>query len=341
MPDPLITPEMAAWLEQKRAELQGAYASDKEAQTGEDRKALLMQFAQSFANRRPTQIAPRKVGDAKEQFGAMAGLEDKAVGHSIAARNKFDPLLDLRRQKLEGEVAKLRGTGEDALEPELVTRAKKVAVPTEKRKREAVIADILAAEKATADRSASVTKEKATAEAKAKELGAKDLDDLRKEFQGLPMFKDAAQVATAYDKVQNTSDSGAGDMALIFGFMKILDPGSTVREGEYATAENVGSVPQRVATQYNKAVSGEKLAPDVRKSFKTEAKRLFDAQMVRYRKAAEEYKRLAGGRGLDPKDVVLDVGMGASPDEPPVPGAVKSKSGKWMQKNAAGQWEYL
>ena len=35
----------------------------------------------------------------------------------------------------------------------------------------------------------------------------------------------------------------AGDMALIFSYMKMLDPNSTVREGEYATAQDAGSIP--------------------------------------------------------------------------------------------------
>lgn len=221
-----------------------------------------------------------------------------------------DPLVGLKGQKLEAEIEKLRGGATpDVLEPELIERAGKVKVPTEKRKREAVIADILAAEKSAADRGVASDREKATADAKAQADRAKDLDDLRKEFQGLPIYRDAVQVATSFDKVQNTSDSGAGDMSLIFGYMKILDPGSTVREGEYATAESVGSVPQRIWTQYNKAVAGERLSPEVRRSFKEEAKRIYDGQMVRFRKAASEFGRIATERGHKPGDVVLDLGM--------------------------------
>ena len=42
-------------------------------------------------------------------------------------------------------------------------------------------------------------------------------------------------------------------MALIFGFMKTQDPTSTVREGEFATAENArGMVGPHVRRMYNR-----------------------------------------------------------------------------------------
>ena len=59
---------------------------------------------------------------------------------------------------------------------------------------------------------------------------------------------------------------GVADVAMIFQFMKSLDPDSVVREGEYATASNAGlGVPERVWRLYNSAIDGEILLPEVRK----------------------------------------------------------------------------
>src|SRR3990167_7070520 len=57
-------------------------------------------------------------------------------------------------------------------------------------------------------------------------------------------------VKEGYNRVAaSMRGTAAGDMSLIFGIMKMLDSNSTVREGEYATAQNAGSIPDRVRAQ--------------------------------------------------------------------------------------------
>ena len=65
----------------------------------------------------------------------------------------------------------------------------------------------------------------------------------------------------AFGRIQaSASDpSPAGDLALIFNFMKVLDPGSTVREGEFATAQNSAGVPERIRNTANRVLRGERL----------------------------------------------------------------------------------
>ena len=67
------------------------------------------------------------------------------------------------------------------------------------------------------------------------------------------------------------------DMAMIFTYMKILDPQSTVREGEFATAEQTTGVPGYVVNLYNRALQGTRLNPEQRRNFLTEAKGLRQA----------------------------------------------------------------
>jgi hypothetical protein len=65
-----------------------------------------------------------------------------------------------------------------------------------------------------------------------------------------------------------TPDSPAGDQALVFNFMKMLDPGSAVLPGEYASASNTAGVPDAVLTLYNRVLrEGQRLTPEQRADF--------------------------------------------------------------------------
>jgi hypothetical protein len=143
----------------------------------------------------------------------------------------------------------------------------------------------------------------------AKETSSKDAADLRKEFQGLATYKNTQGVAESAKKILSTGESGPGDVSMIFAFMKMVDPTSTVREGEFATAEQAGGVPARLVSTYNKLLTGERLSPDVRRQFKEEARTLLRAQVDRFEETAKPYRRLAESRGINPSDVVLDLGL--------------------------------
>ena len=147
---------------------------------------------------------------------------------------------------------------------------------------------------------------------------------LRKEFQSLPVVKETELMASAYGKIMQASDTGPGDMGLVFGFMKMLDPNSSVREGEYANAENAGGVSSKVRMLYNKAIDGQFLTPQLRGQFKGEAGRLWGAQRHQYDAKAAEYKRLAGDSA---GDVVLPIGN---------PGAVRQPTDADIDAALAG-----
>jgi len=143
-----------------------------------------------------------------------------------------------------------------------------------------------------------------------KEMGQKaDLSDvagMRKEFTALS--KDFIQVRDAYAKiVASSSDpSAAGDLALIFGYMKMLDPTSVVREGEFATAQNTAGVPDRVRNIYNKLLTGERLAPEQRNDFVNTAGKVFKAQLNQQSQLEKRFHNLANRSKFDPEQVVID-----------------------------------
>lgn len=150
---------------------------------------------------------------------------------------------------------------------------------------------------------------------------------LRKEFTTLS--KDFSQVRDAYGRIQASAKapSAAGDLALIFNYMKMLDPGSTVREGEFATAQNAAGIPEIVRAQWNKALTGERLTDNTRNDFVTRAGGLFKTQERQHKKLTDQYKGIAKRLDIDERNVTPDYGLSEdSPQAPQSSGAVDWKS---------------
>jgi len=143
---------------------------------------------------------------------------------------------------------------------------------------------------------------------------------LRKEFTSLPIVKAFSSQSTAYGRVIASVDdpSPAGDLALIFNFMKVLDPGSTVREGEFATAANSGGVDDRVRALYNNVVDGTRLSGSQRDDFANRATRLYGNAEQQYRSIADQYGQFAANAGFDPAAMMPDFGYSGDKYETPL-----------------------
>lgn len=137
--------------------------------------------------------------------------------------------------------------------------------------------------------------------------GANEMS-LRKEFSTHPVVRDFANTARSVQRIVDAAKdpSGAGDLALIFNYMKTLDPGSTVREGEFATAQNSAGLDERTRAQYNKVISGERLSPNQREDFVDRAMRLYEGQEQANIQIENQYRTLAEQSGLDPEQSVVD-----------------------------------
>lgn len=131
---------------------------------------------------------------------------------------------------------------------------------------------------------------------------------VREEYTKLT--RDYDTVAQAHDRVLASQDTGPGDIALIFNYMKMLDPGSTVREGEFATAQNSGGIPTAISNMYNNAISGERLSPDQRNGFKSQAADLFGAAKKIEASARARLSPVVRKYKLDPVNV-----FGGQPQE--------------------------
>jgi len=140
-------------------------------------------------------------------------------------------------------------------------------------------------------------------------------EKLRKEYN--TQTKPYQEVKSAYGRVLSSENTAVGDISLIFGYMKMLDPGSVVREGEFATAQNAAGVPDRVTNLYNKVISGQRLNPSQRDSFKGQAKGLYNSALEGEKTVRTGLERISKDYGLKTENIFY------SPTEtaPTAPGA--------------------
>lgn len=90
-------------------------------------------------------------------------------------------------------------------------------------------------------------------------LDFKDKQSMNKDITGL--LKNTVGIFNTAKDLGKLGELGSGpaSIALVFKFMKALDPTSVVREGEFATAENSAGIPEGIRNIFNKLLSGERL----------------------------------------------------------------------------------
>lgn len=149
-----------------------------------------------------------------------------------------------------------------------------------------------------------------------------DVAGVRKEFTKLS--SDFIGLRDAIGKVEqsNLNPSPAGDLALIFNFMKINDPASVVRESEFETAQNATSLPGRLGAAAKRVTNGERLLPEQRQDFTDTAVRLFEVQREKQVQLENSFRSIAERSRMNADDVVIDFigeGRGQSAIAPPPP----------------------
>lgn len=129
--------------------------------------------------------------------------------------------------------------------------------------------------------------------------------DLRNDFAGLPTTKAFNEVQSAYDQIQVAikKESPAGDLAAATKIMKILDPGSVVRESELGMAMAATGAMDRLQNYAEMTLKGTKLTPKQRQDFGALASQLYTAAADRYDASANEYQSVAKDYNLNPSRV--------------------------------------
>lgn len=168
-----------------------------------------------------------------------------------------------------------------------------------------------------------------------KDVRPKQEDDLSTFRERHPITKRTNEVAAQYNSLKSSKDTAAGDLSFLYRYMKILDPGSTVREGEFATAEQARGVPESVIAKYNKVRSGQRLTRRQKAEYMDEASSAYNAQIVAQKDLDAGLEEKAKLRGLNPKAVFV-----SKRPEPAFIGQTKQspKDGKWYREIAPKQW---
>ena len=162
-----------------------------------------------------------------------------------------------------------------------------------------------------AERASGAAAQRAAAEAQSLAAGVIPVEkrpDLETKFRKEYSDQTAGyrEVKSAYGRVLASQDNAVGDLSLIFGYMKMLDPGSVVREGEFATAQNAAGVPDRVLNIYNRILRGERLNEGQRKAFKGQAEGLFKQAGQQEAAVRSGLERIAKGYGLNTANIFLE-----------------------------------
>lgn len=138
-----------------------------------------------------------------------------------------------------------------------------------------------------------------------RELAVGEKSDQWRERQ-ITSYRDTLQRSDAYKDWLNikgktqilqeavNNPSAFGDLGVVFDYMKALDPGSVVREGEQKAFKSIGSLPQKTVNAINGFLTGKSLTPEQREEIlgwvrKREAiqRKLLDTQIGPMRKQAE------------------------------------------------------
>lgn len=124
---------------------------------------------------------------------------------------------------------------------------------------------------------------------------------LKDAFRSEPIYKAHAEMQSAYNQIQDSIQqaSPAGDLAAATKFMKILDPGSVVRESELAMAMKASGALDRAVNYAQLTLSGQKLTPTQRKDFKELSDKLMSTATTTYNQRRSELVKQGTDYGLN------------------------------------------
>ena len=123
-----------------------------------------------------------------------------------------------------------------------------------------------------------------------------EVNKLRTEMHQNQAFTDYNQMQSYFQKIKdntnNETATAASDVALLFNFMKMLDPKSIVRESEFKTAQNMGSLPTAWQASLKSAVNWKKLTDKQRTQIYEEAAGLMDWATYLYNNLLDDYSSM-------------------------------------------------
>jgi hypothetical protein len=134
--------------------------------------------------------------------------------------------------------------------------------------------------------------------------GQKGFDNevkLRKDFQSEPIYKAHQEMQSAYGQIGQAlkQASPSGDLAAATKIMKLLDPGSVVRESELGMAMAATGMMDRITSYAGNVLNGTKLTTQQRKDFQQLADALMTTSVDQFNVKHGEYMKLGSDYGLN------------------------------------------
>jgi len=154
----------------------------------------------------------------------------------------------------------------------------------------------------------------------------------RKEFVALDVYENTNDRYTSLTNLIASSkeDSASGDVAFIFEFMRMVDPKSIVKEGEFKLAEDAAPLMFTLNRMLTKAKTGKRLSYDQKEDFLNTARSIFKQSVNTYQETEATYKKIAANTFGE--DAVDDIIPGIQFD----PVLLKSIDNKLLFKNFLG-----
>lgn len=159
--------------------------------------------------------------------------------------------------------------------------------------------------------------------------GFENTMSLKKTFNAEPIYKDYNDMKSAYGQVMTSLDQGTpiGDVAGATKVMKLLDPGSVVRESELGIAMAASGRMDRLKNYFNMWQSGNKLTEQQRSDFKQLSNELYAAAGQAYNQKRQEYQDYGQSFGLDASKA-----LGAPAQIPSLMGGGRGATGSAQRK---------
>jgi hypothetical protein len=137
-------------------------------------------------------------------------------------------------------------------------------------------------------------------------------EKIRKEWQGRSKMYSELQGTFNTLQASASSANGPGDIALITGFMKMLDPGSVVRETEFATARDTAGLFTQLQNRLEKAQNGQLLSPKQRQEYVALSQKYLDSAQKKANQEKKDLGIVVKNYRLNPENV-----FGAEQAPPP------------------------
>lgn len=169
---------------------------------------------------------------------------------------------------------------------------------------------------------------------------------VRGDFRSEPVYKAHQEMSSAYSQIQQAlkQASPAGDLAGATKIMKLLDPGSVVRESELGMAMAASGLLDRVSNYATNIINGTKLTPTQRADFQRLADALYSESVKAYNAKGNEYRSIATDYGMNPERII------GAPVSAPATGKVgksqyvetrRTADGRTLGKRADGTVEVI